>query len=104
MQILNTKLWHDLFFWVREKKVWLSLFLEIEHVFFLVRAEHTGQRDANVKLFTSCFSLLLSTEAVAFFSPRPHLYLPCFAPLSRWETLSALLSKLKDYGFDQLVS
>ncbi len=49
-------------------------------------------------------SLLLSMEAVAFFSPRPHPYLPCFAPLSRRETLSALLSKLKDYGFDQLVS
>ncbi len=28
------------------------------------------------------FSLWLSTEAVAF-SPRPHPYLPCFAPLSR---------------------
>ncbi len=28
-------------------------------------------------------SLLLSTEAVAFFPPRPHPYLPCFAPLSR---------------------
>ncbi len=40
-------------------------------------------------------SLLLSMEAVAFFSSRPHPYLPCFAPLSRWETLSALLSKLK---------
>ncbi len=28
------------------------------------------------------FSLWLSTEVVAF-SPRPHPYLPCFAPLSR---------------------
>ncbi len=29
-----------------------------------------------------CLSLWLSTEVVAF-SPRPHPYLPCFAPLSR---------------------
>ncbi len=30
----------------------------------------------------SASSLWLSTEVVAF-SPRPHPYLPCFAPLSR---------------------
>ncbi len=30
----------------------------------------------------SPLSLWLSTEVVAF-SPRPHPYLPCFAPLSR---------------------
>ncbi len=34
------------------------------------------------KVTTETFSLWLSTEAVAF-SPRPHPYLPCFAPLSR---------------------
>ncbi len=44
---------------------------------FKFRACSTGQP-------TSCHELLfwLSTEAVAF-SPRPHPYLPCFAPLSR---------------------
>ncbi len=36
------------------------------------------------------------------FSPRPHPYLPCFAPLSR-ERLSALLSKLKYYGLTGLL-
>ncbi len=49
----------------------------------------------------SIFSLWLSTEVVAF-SPRPHPYLPCFAPLSR-ERLSALLSKLKYYGLTGLL-
>ncbi len=39
-------------------------------------------------LHTISLSLWLSTEAVAF-SPRPHPYLPCFAPLCR-ERLSAL--------------
>ncbi len=36
----------------------------------------------------------LSTEAVAFF-PRPHPYLPCFAPLSRERlSLHALQTKI----------
>ncbi len=52
----------------------------------------------------------LSTEAVAFFTPRP----PFFSLLASFVsshlllftlfTLSARLSKLEDYGFDQLVS
>ncbi len=50
-----------------------------------------------------------STEAVAyFFLPVLSLIFPaCSLVLSRliyWETLSALLFKLKNYGFDQLVS
>ncbi len=46
-----------------------------------------------------------SMGAVAFFTPRPRPYFPCLLScLIYWETLSALLSKLKDYGFDQLVS
>ncbi len=39
--------------------------------------------------------------------PRPSLIFPACLSLSRfiyWETLSAWLSKLEDYGFDQLVS
>ncbi len=49
-----------------------------------------------------------STEAVAFFTPHPRPYfsllaLSCLVS-SIEETLSARLSKLKDYGFDQLVS
>ncbi len=42
-----------------------------------------------------------------FFTPRPSLIFPACLFLSRliyWETLSARLSKLEDYGFDQLVS
>ncbi len=58
------------------------------------------------------FSILLlwhSTEAVAFFFlPVLSIIFPaCSLVLSRliyWETLSALLFKLKNYGFDQLVS
>ncbi len=38
-------------------------------------------------------SLLLSTEAVAFFSPHPHPYLPCFAPLLRDSLCTALQTK-----------
>ncbi len=50
--------------------------------------------------------LWLSTEAVAFFTPRPRPYFSLLAHscLIYWETLSARLSKLNDYGFDQLVS
>ncbi len=61
-------------------------------------------------LDTSMFYLFLvwlSTEAVAFFTPRPPFFFPCLLLLSRliyWETLSARLSKLENYGFDQLVS
>ncbi len=35
-----------------------------------------------IRYWSGRFSLWLSTEVVAF-SPRPHPYLPCFAPLSR---------------------
>ncbi len=35
----------------------------------------------NINLISTL--LWLSTEEVAFFTPRPHPYLPCFAPLSR---------------------
>ncbi len=47
-----------------------------------------------------------STEAVAFFTPRPSLFslLALQYCLIYWETLSALLFKLRNYGFDQLVS
>ncbi len=47
-----------------------------------------------------------STEAVAFFSPRPPLFslLALQYCLIYWETLSALFFKLRNYGFDQLVS
>ncbi len=40
--------------------------------------------------FSSKFSFLFSTQRRRshFFSPRPHPYLPCFAPLSRIERLS----------------
>ncbi len=56
--------------------------------------------------------LWLSTEAVAFFhAPCPLLFFPPACSLvsycNTWETLSALLlktSKLKNHGFDQLVS
>ncbi len=45
-------------------------------------------------------------EAVAFFTPRPPLFslLALQYCLIYWETLSALLFKLRNYGFDQLVS
>ncbi len=51
----------------------------------------------------------LSTEAVAYFhSPVLPFFPPCLLLLSRLisieETLSARLSKLENYGFDQLVS
>ncbi len=48
----------------------------------------------------------LSTEAVAFLTPRPSLFslLALQYCLIYWETLSALLFKLRNYGFDQLVS
>ncbi len=54
-------------------------------------------------------SVWLSTEAVAFFhSPVLPFFPPCLLLLSRLisieETLSARLSKLENYGFDQLVS
>ncbi len=54
-------------------------------------------------------SLLLlwhSTDAVAFFTPRPPFFslLALLYCLIYWETLSALLFKLRNYGFDQLVS
>ncbi len=47
-----------------------------------------------------------STEAVAFFTPRPPLFslLALQYCLIYWETLSARLFKLRNYGFDQLVS
>ncbi len=48
-----------------------------------------------------------STEVVAFFHSLSSPLFSLLARLSRliyWETLSARLSKLKDYGFDQLVS
>ncbi len=51
-------------------------------------------------------SLALNGGGRIFFTPRPRPFFPCLLPLSRliyWETLSARLSKLKDYGFDQLV-
>ncbi len=52
---------------------------------------------------------MLSTESVAFFSlPVLPFFPPCLLLLSRLisieETLSARLSKLENYGFDQLVS
>ncbi len=46
-------------------------------------------------------SLWLSTEVVAF-SPRPHPY-SLLCSLVSWETLSALLSKLKYYGLTGLL-
>ncbi len=81
--------------------------LDIGQVMNIKDADHRVLRDPPAILH---FSLSHSTEAVAFFSPRPRPYLPCLlsrlvsSRLIYWETLSALLSKLKNYGFDQLVS
>ncbi len=52
-----------------------------------------------------CFlSLALNEGGRIFLSPSSPLSSLLCSLVSYWETLSALLSKLKDYGFDQLVS
>ncbi len=67
----------------------------------LLRPIHTGRR---LQCLTS--SLTLNGGGRIFHSPSSPLFslLALLSRLIYWETLSARLSKLKDYGFDQLVS
>ncbi len=77
---------------------------------FLMPPHLTWFRHTQHLLRGFCYlSFGLSTEAVAFFhSPVLPFFPPCLLLLSRLisieETLSARLSKLENYGFDQLVS
>ncbi len=56
----------------------------VNHLFniYIYTEASCPSSDFWAKWIVNALSLWLSTEAVAF-SPRPHPYLPCFAPLSR---------------------
>ncbi len=82
------------------------LFMHFEITFF-DNYMHAFTPKVALIIIIIIFLIWLSTEAVAFFHSPSSIFFPCLLLLSRliyWETLSAWLSKLEDYGFDQLVS
>ncbi len=74
-------------------------------LFTIIHDDSTSENRVNGSFSIITFLVWLSTEAVAFFTPRPSLFslLALQYCLIYWETLSALLFKLRNYGFDQLV-